>query len=300
MDVAKERIPRSRTLADRLVCGFNTLFYRMVEPARLRIERRLADESYRDESEPLISVYIPTYNRSDILMSRAIPSVLQQTYRNFELIVVGDCCTDDTEVRVRSVQDERIRFFNLTSRKNRYPDQVDLHWLAGPVVPANFALSQVRGRWVARIDDDDLWTPDHLERLLTFAQAGNYEFVSSKCEFERYGQIEIHQGVHAFDPYFIPGVSTDPGSPKLGATQTWLYRSYLRFMRYNIDCWRKSWNRVNDIDLSFRIFQAGVRIGFLDEITAMVLPREGEKTIGIDAYKEAASEFEKHFRFVGS
>jgi glycosyltransferase involved in cell wall biosynthesis len=295
----RERIPRARTLQDRVICGLRESWYQTYEPLRLRFERACYDQVYRDVREPLISVYIPTYNRADILLSRAVPSVLAQTYQNFELIIVGDCCSDDTSSKVKSIQDQRIRFVNLSSRKNRYPDEVELHWLAGPVVPANAALELVRGRWIARIDDDDYWTPDHLEKLLRFASEGRYEFVSSMCEFERYQQVEVHQGTHAVDPYFIPGVTTDPFSPKLGATQTWLYRSYLRFMRYNIDCWRKSWNRVNDLDLSVRIYRAGARIGFLEEVTAMVLPREGERTIGIDAYKEGAEELGKHFRFVG-
>ena len=56
-------------------------------------------------------------------------------------------------------------------------------------------------------------------------------------------------------------------------------------MRYNIDCWRKKWNRVWDIDLSLRFYKAGVRMGFLEEVLSYILPRPGEKSVGLEAYK---------------
>ena len=70
----------------------------------------------------------------------------------------------------------------------------------------------------------------------------------------------------------------------IGGTQTWLYRGYLKFMKYNPDCWRKKWNKVNDTDLQERMVNAGVRIGYLDEITAHVRPRPGETEVGLRAY----------------
>ena len=67
-------------------------------------------------------------------------------------------------------------------------------------------------------------------------------------------------------------------------------------MKFNIDCWRKSWNRVNDIDISIRMFKAGVRIGFIDKLLAFTHPRPGEDTIGLEAYLEAEKKGEKpHF-----
>jgi glycosyltransferase involved in cell wall biosynthesis len=223
--------------------------------------------------DPLISVYTPTYNRANLLIERAVDSVLKQTYKNFEYIIIGDHCTDNTEDLVTKIGDQRIRFYNIPKRGYRYPPTAENHWLAGPVVAANTALRFVRGKWIARLDDDDIWTPDHLEVLLRFAQKGNYEFVSACYIAERYGKRYI--------------VDVKQEKPRIGGTQTWLYRSYLRFFRYNINCWRKSWNRVNDTDLQDRMFRAGVRMGFLDRVVAYVLPRPGEETIGLEAYKIA-------------
>ncbi|MDD5597294.1 MAG: glycosyltransferase family 2 protein [Victivallaceae bacterium] len=247
------------------------------------MRKKFAHQYQETEKTPLISVYVPTYNRADILMQRAVPSVLVQSYKNFELIIIGDCCTDKTEEYVNHIDDPRIRFYNIPQRGYRYPPTAENHWLAGPVVAANTALGVCRGKWIARIDDDDTWTPDHLEKLLKFAQNGNYEFVSSSYIAERRGKRSI--------------VSVKDEIPPIGGTQTWLYRSYLKFFKYNIDCWRKNWNRVNDTDLQDRMYKAKVKMGYIDEVTAYVLPRPGENTIGLDAYLENKKEKENHYKF---
>ena len=86
-------------------------------------------------------------------------------------------------------------------------------------------------------------------------------------------------------------------SPKIGGVSTWLYRSYLKFMKYNIDCWRKKWNRVNDIDLSLRFYKAGVRMGFLEEVLAYIIPRPGEESVGLEAYKLSSKEMLDKYNF---
>lgn len=215
-------------------------------------------------------------------MERALPSVLATTYDNIEIIVAAHGCTDGTEETIRMLKtflgDSRIRVLRVP-RRQTYPPTAENHWLAGPVVPANAALQAAKGDWIARIDDDDTWTPDHLEALLDFAQAGDYEFVSAAHE--------THEG--KVEPYDI-GV-------KIGGTQTWLYRSYLKFFRYNPDCWRKAWNRVNDTDLQDRMFRAGVKMGYLDKVVAKVLPRPGETDVGLKAYTNDIIKKERELSF---
>ena len=275
---------RKRTLTDIAISGIKRAMYSLSEPALLHFARQKYESLYSNTSdEPLISVYVPTYNRGKLLMKRAVPSVLAQTYKNFEFIIVGDCCTDNTAQLVEGLDDKRVRFYNLPVRKYRYPPTAENHWLAGPVVPANQALDMVRGKWIARIDDDDTWTTDHLETLLNFARRENHEFVSAAYETERHGKRII--------------VNVKDEKPRIGGTQTWLYRSYLKFFRYNIHCWRKSWNRVNDTDLQERIHRAGARMGFLDRVVAYVLPRPGETTVGLEAYRASEQEKLQHFKF---
>lgn len=228
-----------------------------------------------------VSVLIPTHNRVDLLLSRALPSVLSQTHSNLEIIVAAHGCTDGTfdaaldMVAGASEWLDMWRVFKVP-RTETYSPTAENHWLAGPVAPLNAALQVARGDWIARIDDDDVWTPDHIERLLRFAQRGRYEFVSSA--------YRTHEKI----------VGAENG---VGGTQTWLYRSYLKFMKYNPDCWRKSWHRVNDMDLAERFRKAGVWIGYLDEVTAEVLPRPGEAEVGLKAYLGDAEATERVLAF---
>ncbi len=283
MSESKKKEEDQRTIQDKVISGLNSARYSLAEPAMLRLLRlRHAKEYEKGEKNPLVSVYVPTYNRAELLMKRAVASVLDQTYKNFELIIIGDCCTDKTEELVSQIKDKRVRFYNLPKKTGGYPLNAKGRWCAGPVKPANKALGLVRGKWIARIDDDDIFTPDHIEALLRFAQEHQYEFVSAAYIEERDGKR-----------YVIDEKDT---KPRIGGTQTWLYRSYLKHFRYNINCWRKSWNRVNDYDLQARMYGAGVNIGFLDKVVACILPRPGEKTIGWQAYQNAEETgFKKYY-----
>ena len=64
------------------------------------------------QNEPLVSVIIPTYNRGRLILD-SVTSVLNQTYKNIELIVVDDCSTDNTEEILKSINDSRIKYVKL-------------------------------------------------------------------------------------------------------------------------------------------------------------------------------------------
>lgn len=273
-----------RSWSDRTISAVRSAWYRLYEPLRLRWERLLsvyaADPVYTllvPRASPLVTVIIPTFNRGHLLLNRALSSVRNQTYPNLEIIVADHGSTDGTWAAVCRIDDPRVRLLRVPRRRH-YPPTAENHWFAGPVDPLNAALKVARGDWIARIDDDDEWTPDHIERLLRFALAGDWEFVSSAYERVREGTFSV--------------VWHDDTVPLIGGVQTWLYRSYLKFMTYNPDCWRKSWNRVNDTDLADRMRKAGVRIGWLGEVTAFVKPRPGETTVGLEAYRRSRSKIE--------
>lgn len=290
-----------RTTKDRLITGYKSLRFAVTEPIQLRLARMKHEHEYASAPSnlnPLVTVCVPTYNRGPLLIERAVKSVFSQTYENLELMIVGDHCTDNTAELLAEIQDPRLRFYNLPSRSRKYTQTVENHWFVGGATPANKAMELSRGQWIARVDDDDTWSPDHIEKLLRVAQHGNYEFVSALYEEERFGQRKVVDGVRALDSYYTRRPpSPDDDSPKIGGVSTWFYRSYLRFMRYNVDCWRKEWNRVNDVDLSLRIHGAGVRMGFLDEVVAYVLPRPGETSVGLEAYKLTEQEKMEQYRF---
>jgi glycosyltransferase involved in cell wall biosynthesis len=111
-----------------------------------------------------VSIILATWNRSNIL-GAAIESVLHQSYSDWELIVVGDCCTDDTDAVVNSYSDPRIRFINLT--KN-FGEQSR---------PNNVGVAESTGEYLAFINHDDLWFPDHLESCLELLQSREADMV---------------------------------------------------------------------------------------------------------------------------
>ena len=284
---------------NKIISFYTSSKYRILDKVALNAGRLLHGNKYSNkENNPLISVYIPTYNRVEMLIERSIPSILDQTYDNFELLIIGDHCTDNTEKFVKGINDPRVKFYNIPKRGYRYPPTAENHWLAGPVVAANTALSLVEGKWIARIDDDDSWAPKHLENSLAFARHNDFEFVSSQYLEEREGVEKIDCGVHAQSEYYTRKKRIAKGyNPKIGGTATWVYRSYLGYIKYNINCWRKSWNRVNDTDLSIRLYEAGVKMGFLDEVHAFVRPRPGETTIGHAAYIKDEKKTTRTFKF---
>ena len=290
---------QSRSILDIFISNYKSIYYAISEFFLLKYYRFKNEDKYKvKNSNPLITVCIPTYNRGPLLIERAVKSVLCQTYTNFELMIVGDHCTDDTEILLSKIKDHRLRFHNMPSRKRNYKTSVENHWYVGGAVPANKAMELAKGLWIARVDDDDTWTPDHLEKLIKFAEDGNYEFVSALYEEERDGISTVPPGQSPISEYFtgVPDIVND-SSPLIGGVSTWFKRSYLSFMMYNPDCWRKKWNKVWDIDLVLRIYASGARIGFLNEVIAFVLPRPGETSVGLQAYKETEKEKLEQYKF---
>ena len=97
------------------------------ERRRLTRARSLHGNAYDGNTEPLITITIATFNRAEILTRRTLPIVLAQTYQNFEIVIVGDHCTDDTEQQLQRLGDSRIRFINLPER-GRYPQKRERRW----------------------------------------------------------------------------------------------------------------------------------------------------------------------------
>ena len=100
----------------------------------------------------LVSIIMPSYNTAQYI-TETIQSVIDQTYHNWELIIVDDCSTDNTDIVIGKIKDPRIRY--IKNEKN-----------SGAAVSRNRALREANGRWVAFLDSDDLWKPEKLEKQL--------------------------------------------------------------------------------------------------------------------------------------
>ena len=113
-----------------------------------------------------VTAVIATYNRSHVLR-HAVASVLDQTFRDFELLVVGDACTDDSADVVASFRDARVRWINLPENTKHQSG------------PNNEALRLARGEVVAYLGHDDLWLPHHLEAMVGALDRANADLAYS-------------------------------------------------------------------------------------------------------------------------
>jgi hypothetical protein len=224
----------------------------LLEDARSQASYELA---YQDP-DPLISIPIPTYHSPDTLCERALASVRAQTHTNWEAIVVGDHCTDDTEDRVRALGDDRIRFVNLPVRENDPLDPWE-SWAVRGSVPRSTGIELAAGRWIAPLSHDDAWDVDHLATLLDGVRASHAELVYSRMRV-----LDAEQAEPA------PIRSCGAWPPRLGdyAFQAAMFHGGLRFLRYDRSCALAS--EPNDWNLARRAWEAGVRFHFVDRETA--------------------------------
>ena len=121
-------------------------------------------------TEGLVSVIMPSWN-TDKFIAESIRCVQNQTYRDWELIIVDDCSTDGTDEIVSGFSDDgRIRYFK--NEKN-----------LGAALSRNRAMREARGEWIAFLDSDDLWTADKLEKQIRFMKENGYSL--SYTEYEK-------------------------------------------------------------------------------------------------------------------
>ena len=109
------------------------------------------------DRKPMVSIVMSVYNGADYVAD-CIDSVLNQSYRNLELIVVDDGSSDATPEILAAVQDPRIHIFRNAVRRH-----MCYAW--------NVGLARTTGQWIAHIDHDDLWAPDKLEKQMAYVTA---------------------------------------------------------------------------------------------------------------------------------
>jgi glycosyltransferase involved in cell wall biosynthesis len=211
---------------------------------------------------PAISVVIATYNRSRAL-AYAIESVLGQTFTDWELIVVGDGCTDDTaEIVARYVEaDSRVRFVNL-----------ECNW-GEQSGPNNIGRSLARAPLIAYLSHDDFWLPHHLKACsealtatgadLVLGTAANISFEGGRIAFE---------SLHVLLQGMGEGNRWSPADldASVVAASCWLIRIDALD---KVGGWRMSWEdrAVPSQALLFRLWRRGFRIYTLNDLTLVII-----------------------------
>ena len=224
---------------------------------RRRLHALRAEPDYAaawDEADPLVTVAIPTLDRPQLLLERALPSALEQTHEHLEVLVIGDAAGPDVAAAVEAVHDPRVRFANLTHRYER-PDGE--RWLTAATLTRNEGYRVARGRWLVDLDDDDALRPDAIAKLLEHARAQQLEVV--------YGRVREH----------LPdGATREIGSspPALGDF-SWhgaIAHAGLRF--FEREHVAADLGLPGDWFRAERMLRAGVRFGRLDEVTGDYYP----------------------------
>ncbi|MEC3883967.1 glycosyltransferase family 2 protein [Halobacillus sp. HZG1] len=111
-----------------------------------------------------VSVITPSYNSANYILE-AIESVQSQTYKNWEMIIVDDCSSDDSVnlIEGKQSEDERIKFIKLTEN-------------GGPAFARNQAILAATGKYLAFLDSDDCWLSQKLEKQISFMHKNDYSF----------------------------------------------------------------------------------------------------------------------------
>ena len=194
----------------------------------------------------LISVIIPTYNRADII-SKSIESVLNQTYRNIELIIVDDGSTDDTIKSLGNIKDKRLRVVQL--EKN-----------SGMCAARNAGANVAKGAYIAVQDSDVIWDEKKIERQYQHIKNTNYDITF--CRVLR----GIENGIMTTIPRDNFTLSDD--IYKMLLAGNFIDSPTILMKKKVIDLveFDPIVRRFTDWDFSLRALKSGFSIGYLPEI----------------------------------
>lgn len=206
--------------------------------------------------EPLMSVRIASYRRTEELMDVAIASVLAQTYERFEIIVVNDGPNEKTRAAIAGLGDSRVRYEEFPAR-TVYPDDPHARWMVAGSPGMNRGADLATGEWIAPLDEDDAFTPDHLEVLLSVAQKGGAELA--------YGALVQRNLVNGTDDR----IWSDPPSVGRFSFQGAIYLRVLNpLFRYDESSWLVE--EPGDWNLARRMLAAGIRMSSTEQVVALM------------------------------
>ena len=225
-----------------------------------------------ENMKPFVSVVIASLNRAELLRESMI-SVLEQSFRDLELIVVDDGSTDNTEEVVRSFDDPRVRYF----RTGDSP--------LGISAARNLGARESRGEWTAVHDDDDLMLPHRLEHQIKRIEPGVDFIYGAFVNFDNEtAELQLHHGRNmtygaALQTGFAPGHST------------WLVRTDL-LRQFGYD---EGLESAVDNNLAFRLLRSGVEMVHSGDVCLLRRVHSGRITDTGGAGQKYAAELNLRF-----
>jgi glycosyltransferase involved in cell wall biosynthesis len=197
---------------------------------------------------PFFSVIIPVFNRADVL-ERALRSVLEQTFQDFEVVVIDDGSHDHPEDVVAKANDPRIRILHQPN--------------GGGAAARNKGFNEARGRFVALLDSDDRFLPHHLENMARVLRADPSVVVYARMVVDRGNGVTMLKPPRAIRPgehmatYLLCDRGFVPTITMALATEV------ARRVRYG------GWRPAEDTDFAIRLYLAGYRFHMIEEAGAI-------------------------------
>ena len=208
----------------------------------------------------LISVGIPVFNAQDYL-EICIKSVLNQTYENFELIIINDGSTDESSTIIKKhINDQRIRYIDETANK-------------GLIFRLNQFIEEAKGQFLVRMDADDIMFPNRLEKQLEVLLTQQSEVVySDAVSIDNYNQVIGYK--KSFPASGKPGVlkGIHPIHPSVMATKFFFTKNY----------YREGFDQMEDLELWYRTIE---KYTFLNIPEPLLFYRENSTHISSKHYK---------------
>lgn len=232
----------------------------------------------------LISVIIPTYNRANLVLN-ALNSVINQTYKDLEIIVVDDASLDNTEEAVKSIRDSRIIY--VRHLKN-----------LGGSATRNTGIEKAKGEVIAFLDDDDSWDHRKLEKQIIFLN--NYDAVCTAAKYIGSGSRDGEFGYYHNSQVLRNDLRKS--NCLGGSTSSLMVKTVvMKNIRFDVNL-----KKSQDWDLFIRILDNNFKIGFLNEPLVYVSDDFNRMRIStkiqtepLEKLEDLALIFDKHREFFG-
>lgn len=231
--------------------------------------------------QPLVSVITITRNRAR-LIGRCVQSVLNQTYKNIEHIVVDGASDDETDEVIAEFKDERLKFIKL--EKNE------------PIVDTiNIGFRASQGRYITFLDSDDEYVPEKIQKQLNLIQSLPEDYGMVYCWMTYYDNVtkkELRIHKHELRGFVASEVVE---TPTVSGTPTYFFR---RNVFEELGGWRSDIGIISDWELAARCCQKW-KVDYVPESLVKVYINHGAQRMSEKGFYKKAEEkqliFEKHF-----
>lgn len=199
------------------------------------------------KNEPLITIVTPSYNSKDYILE-TIDSVLNQSYQNYEMLIIDDCSNDGSYEIVSDYikKDQRLKLYRLESNSGC------------PAVPRNFALGIAKGEYIAFLDSDDIWHKYKLEIQLDYMLENDCFFTASEIKIF-HNKVEIEDEIEVildFDSKKVNKIAHSKLIFKniIPNSSVMLRKDKIEELKFNIDLRYKA---IEDYHMWLRILEKG-------------------------------------------